>query len=114
MTDNTSQQQPKEEVKHGAEHLSKYQWVQGQSGNPDGRPKGSISPRDTIRKMFEANPTTFEDFLTKYLDDPNNRKHLVEMLDGKPTQSIDTTITEKPYEKLTDDELDGEINTQTP
>jgi len=108
--DNTEKKQRNK----GHDNILPYMWEKGTSGNPKGRPKGSISPRDTIRKMFEANPTTFEDFLTKYLDDPNNRKHLVEMLDGKPTQSIDTTITEKPYEKLTDDELDGEINTQTP
>lgn len=72
--------------------LQKYQWPKGVSGNPAGRPKGSISPRDKIRQMFEANPKYFEEFLSKYIEDPSNRKHVVEMIDGKPSQALDMNI----------------------
>lgn len=73
------------------EHLKKYQWPKGVSGNPNGRPPGSISPRDKIRQMFEANPDDFEGFLEAYINDPKNRRHVVELLDGKPHQHIDHT-----------------------
>lgn len=75
----------------GTEHMKNYRWPKGVSGNPKGRPPGSISPRDKIRQMFENDPDAFHDFLTKYVNDPVNRKHVVELLDGKPHQSIDHT-----------------------
>jgi len=75
----TAKEQPK---KHGAEHLKKYQWPKGVSGNPDGR---GLSPTTRIRQMFKKNPEKFDEWLEEYLEDKNNRKHVVEMLDGKPT-----------------------------
>jgi uncharacterized protein YeaO (DUF488 family) len=76
-------------------HLKKYQWPKGVSGNPAGRPKGSISPRDRIRQMFEKNPDDFDEFLQEYLNNPMNHRHVVELLDGKPHQSIDHTTLGK-------------------
>lgn len=73
--------------------LKRYQWPKGVSGNPLGRPKGSISPKDRIRHMFELNPSKFDEFLEDYLDDPNNRKHVVEMLDGKPNQAVELEVS---------------------
>lgn len=70
-------------------HLKKYQWPKGVSGNPAGRPKGKLSPIDRIRQMFEENEKDFDEFLTEYLNDPSNKKHIVEMLDGRPMQRID-------------------------
>jgi hypothetical protein len=59
-------------------------FMPGQSGNPAGRPKGSISPITRVKQIFEDNPAEFEAFIKGYLEDPNNRKHIVEMIDGKP------------------------------
>lgn len=56
--------------------------------NPNGRPKGSISPITKIKQIFEEKPEVFQEFVTEYMADPANRKHLVEMLDGKPRQNI--------------------------
>lgn len=56
--------------------------------NPAGRPKGSISPITKIKQIFEEKPEVFQEFVTEYMADPANRKHLVEMLDGKPRQNI--------------------------
>lgn len=78
-----------------ADRIKKYQWPKGVSGNPAGRPKGSISPRDRIRQMFEANPQDFDEFLENYLNDKMNYKHVVELLDGKPHQSVDHTTLGK-------------------
>ena len=89
--------------------IKRYQWPKGVSGNPKGRPKGKLSPKDTIRKMFEKSPEDFEDFLTKYLNDPSNRKHVVEMLDGKPKESVDATIhTPKPIDDVSPHNSDQE------
>lgn len=58
----------------------------GVSGNPAGRPKGSKSIKDTIRKMFEEEPEKFTGFIHALLDE---EKSLVwQMLEGKPTQTI--------------------------
>lgn len=59
-----------------------------QSLNPAGRPKGSLSVIGRIRQIFEENPEEFDAFIESYRKEPNNSKHLVEMLDGKPHQNI--------------------------
>lgn len=76
-------------------HLKKYQWPKGVSGNPAGRPPGILSPKERIKEMFLANPEDFDDFLQKYLNDKANYKHVVELFDGKPHQSIDHTTAGK-------------------
>lgn len=63
----------------------------GVSGNPLGRPKGSLSVIGSIKQIFEENPDQFQDFINKYLKDPKNRQHIVEMIDGRPKGS-DTTV----------------------
>jgi len=77
------------------QHLKKYQWPKGVSGNPAGRPTGVLSPKERIKEMFLANPEDFDDFLQKYLNDRGNYKHVVELFDGKPHQSIDHTTLGK-------------------
>lgn len=84
MSDKSTKEQPNK-----ADHLKKYRWVKGKSGNPKGRTPGKLSPIDNIRQMFEKNPKDFNEFLTEYLNDSSNTKHIVEMLDGKPMQRID-------------------------
>ena len=73
-----------------------WQFKAGESGNPNGRPKGSISPITKIRQIFESDPQAFDKFVVDYMQDPANRKHLVEMLDGKPKQNLTLEGGEKP------------------
>ena len=73
--------------KHLPEALEKNIWQKGQSGNPAGRPKGSLSVMDSVRHIFETDPERFVEFVDKYLKDPRNRQHIVEMIDGKPKGS---------------------------
>jgi len=61
--------------------------------NREGRPKGSISVISRLKKEFREHPEKFEEFLTRYLKNPNNEKHIAEMIDGKPQQSIDMEVT---------------------
>jgi hypothetical protein len=74
--------------------------------NPNGRPVGSISPIGRVKQIFEENPEEFEEFIRKYLKDPNNRKHIVEMIDGSPkgagnTLNVGIAINQTP---LTDEQ----------
>jgi len=94
------------------EALEKNKWVKGQSGNPAGRPKGSVSVIDTIRHIWEAEPERFQEFVDKYLKDPRNRQHIVEMIDGKPRGSetnvavqVNTFTGSPEQNKELDDEL---------
>lgn len=73
------------------EDIKKHQWKKGQSGNPAGRPPGAISVIKRVREKFADNPEAFEAFIAEYIEDPANRKHVVEMLDGKPQQKTDIT-----------------------
>ncbi len=63
-----------------------YQWKPGQSGNLAGRPKGSISIKGTIRRLFEEDPERFLKFVDELVD---KEKSLVwQMLEGKPLQKL--------------------------
>lgn len=64
----------------------KGRFIPGVSGNLNGRPEGSVSVITEIKRIFRENPDKFEDFLEKYLKNPNNEKHIAEMIDGKPMQ----------------------------
>lgn len=61
----------------------------GQSGNPNGRPPGSISIITRVKQIFQENPKQFESFVRGYVKDERNRKHIVEMIDGKAKQEVD-------------------------
>jgi hypothetical protein len=61
----------------------------GVSGNPGGRPVGSVSIVGMIRKKFEEQPKYAEEWVAKLLEDPSNRKAVMEQIDGKPKQSVE-------------------------
>src|SRR3990167_2240195 len=61
-----------------------YQWKPGQSGNPSGRPKGSL--KDYVRHKFgEMSDTEKEEFLLKVAPDLQWR-----MGEGNPQEDITT------------------------
>lgn len=64
----------------------------GQSGNPKGKPKGAISVKARLKKMFRENPELFEEYMMRYLSNSQNEKHIAEMIDGKPKQSVDAKV----------------------
>jgi len=61
----------------------------GEVRNPKGRPKGSISVNDEIRRMFKEDPELWGRWVKQYVGDPANWKHIHDHLDGKAPQSIE-------------------------
>lgn len=70
---------PSEKSLKNLKHFKK-----GESGNPNGRPLGVISVVTRMREKFRDNPELLDDFLERYMKNPQNEKHITEMLDGKP------------------------------
>jgi hypothetical protein len=66
--------------------------VKGTPPGP-GRPKGSISLITRLKQRLEEDPRAAEAFLDRYFTNPNNEKHVVEMVDGKPNQKIEAEVT---------------------
>lgn len=58
-------------------------------GNPNGRPKGSISIVAKIKQKFEENPEYFDEWVDELLKDKNNRQAVMKQIDGMPKQSVD-------------------------
>jgi hypothetical protein len=63
-------------------------FAEGNPGGP-GRPKGSVSIVAKIKAKFEEDPEYFEEWINKLLEDPSNRKAVMEQIDGKPKQSVE-------------------------
>ncbi len=63
-------------------------FAEGNPGGP-GRPKGSVSIVAKIKAKFEEDPKYFEEWINKLLEDPSNRKAVMEQIDGKPKQSVE-------------------------
>ena len=68
------------------EWLREYQWKEGESGNPNGRPKGSISIKDLVRKHLETHPDDLIDFVKHFIE--TNRELAWQMMEGRPYQDI--------------------------
>ncbi len=56
-------------------------------GNPGGgRPKGSISIKDLVRKHLEENPEDLKEFVEHFIK--KNRELAWQMIEGKPSQDV--------------------------
>jgi len=66
----------------------------GVSGNPAGRPKGSISIKSEIKKRLEEHPEELKEIVEHFIK--KNRELMWQMIEGRPQQQIDLegTITE--------------------
>lgn len=74
-----------QEQRNNREHLKKYQFKPGVSGNPGGRPKGSVSMKTFAQNYILAMP---EEDRIEFLNslDP---KTIWEMAEGKAKQDLD-------------------------
>ncbi len=42
-----------------------------------------------IKQKFEENPEYFDEWVAKLMEDPKERRAIMEQLDGKPKQSVE-------------------------
>lgn len=67
---------------------SNGQWIKGISGNPAGKPPGSISIVSMIKAQFRENPAYFDKWVQDLMSNKMNQKAVMEQIDGKPVQPI--------------------------
>ena len=76
------------------------QFKPGQSGNPKGRPPGSISIKDEIRKHLQKNPEIIEQLIAYFI--AKNPDLMWQMLEGRPKQNVDVEVDKDSIKELTD------------
>lgn len=82
------------------EHLKRYMFKPGESGNPSGRPKGTFSIRRMIAEKMQNDPEEAKEFIeliyrrAKEDNDSKEFKYIetiIESIDGKVTQPVEQT-----------------------
>jgi hypothetical protein len=83
-------------------------FLPGESGNPKGRPIGSISIMGRIKKIFEENPEQFEEYVISVINDKNLRREVIHHIDGKPKDRIEMSGSLRfgEMETLSNEELE--------
>jgi len=73
---------------HKADHLAPYKWKPGQSGNPDGRPTGSISITETLKAYLRRHPDQLEQIVIALVNEGRlgnivATKEMLDRIDGR-------------------------------
>lgn len=74
-----------EPISNGEKRNPDGTFAPGHIGGP-GRPKGSISIKDLVRKHLENNPEDLSDFVTHFIK--KNRELAWQMIEGRPQQDV--------------------------
>jgi hypothetical protein len=92
------------------------QWKPGQTGNPNGRPRKGIITGEAVDYLLEMHPkhdgkTRARVIAERMVDmaetDPDAREKLLDRVEGKPTQSVEASVTTHDDRTADDPELDG-------
>ena len=99
----------------------------GVSGNPAGKPKGTISIltdlKRRLREIKKKDPDEYKRLIDDYWQDKRKRELLIKMIDGLPRQPVDLNSEHKtelkiilsderdstPLEAKPDNEVKGEV-----
>lgn len=77
---------PEEQANYSrVEHLKPWQFKPGQSGNPGGKPKGSVSLKTYARRMIQEMTDEEKMEFMRGID----KKTIWEMSEGKPKQDVE-------------------------
>lgn len=68
-----------------SDRLPNGRFAPGHSGNAQGKPLGSVSIRNALRKYLDDNPLEKEEFVKHFAR--NNRELAWQMLEGRPAQA---------------------------
>ena len=66
--------------------------------------KHKLSPIGEVIRIFEDEPERFKEFIDGYLKDPSNRRHIVEMIDGKPDGGNNIHIGDNIQNNITNED----------
>lgn len=73
----------------------KGRFVEGHPGHPKaGRPAGKISILAKVKDFLYENPKKMEELVQDYINNPDHRQLLFQMIDGRPRQDV-TSAGEK-------------------
>lgn len=87
----SEEEELEKQPKNRADYIRPYMWKKGQSGNPNGRPKGKTM-KDYARQLLECmTDEEREDFLHGL-----PKEVIWEMAEGKPHATSDITSDGKP------------------
>jgi hypothetical protein len=89
--------QPKSKGRGDATPLKSHRWKKGQSGNPSGKPKGTLSLVAMLRKALQDDPEKCRAIIENLMDNAAHRpdekslafiREILDRIDGKPAQTI--------------------------
>lgn len=76
------------------------QFKPGESGNPLGKPPGTLSIKSRVRAALEKDPDAMTNFVKHFTH--KNRELAWQMLEGKPKQENEVTVDKEGIQALTD------------
>lgn len=93
-----------------AEDIKKYEFNKGQSGNPNGRPKGARNRSTILRELLDINDQELKMHqaqIDKAIEqkDTNAYKAVLDSAYGAPTQHVEQSQTNIDLTGLTSDEI---------
>lgn len=99
-TPNTAISVQKQTKKPPTDKQVKARFKPGQSGNPLGKPPGTLSIKARVRAALEKDPDAMDKFVRHFTH--KNRELTWQMLEGKPKQENEVTVDKEGIMALTD------------